>query len=95
VGGADRRRPGIGESLALAQGDLSFWPVWVAGAVRAALGDWLSYWIGTKLGPVVGHLWPLWLLIGAAMDSTATRLALERIAVDLEITFRLGGETRR
>ncbi len=43
----------------IAQGGISFWPVWVAGAVGAALGDWLSYWIGTKLGPAVGHIWPL------------------------------------
>jgi membrane protein DedA with SNARE-associated domain len=38
---------------------ISFWPVWVAGAVGAALGDWLSYWVGIKLGPAVGNVWPL------------------------------------
>jgi membrane protein DedA with SNARE-associated domain len=38
---------------------ISFWPVWIAGAVGAALGDWLSYWIGIKLGPPVAHVWPL------------------------------------
>jgi membrane protein DedA with SNARE-associated domain len=38
---------------------ISFWPVWIAGAVGAALGDWLSYWIGLKLGPPVAHVWPL------------------------------------
>jgi membrane protein DedA with SNARE-associated domain len=38
---------------------LSFWPIWVAGAVGAALGDWLSYWVGVKLGPAVAHVWPL------------------------------------
>jgi membrane protein DedA with SNARE-associated domain len=27
--------------------------------VGAALGDWLSYWIGVKLGPPVAHIWPL------------------------------------
>ena len=43
----------IGES------GLSFWPIWVAGAVGAALGDWLSYWVGVKLGPAVAHIWPL------------------------------------
>src|SRR5712664_4558715 len=25
---------------------LNFWPIWVGGAVGAALGDWLSYWVG-------------------------------------------------
>jgi membrane protein DedA with SNARE-associated domain len=38
---------------------ISFWPVWVAAALGAALGDWLSYWIGLKLGPAVAHVWPL------------------------------------
>ncbi len=28
---------------------ISFWPVWIAGALGAACGDWLSYWIGLKL----------------------------------------------
>jgi membrane protein DedA with SNARE-associated domain len=43
----------------ISQGGISFWPVWVAGAVGAGLGDWLSYWIGTKLWPAVGDIWPL------------------------------------
>jgi membrane protein DedA with SNARE-associated domain len=38
---------------------INFWPIWVAGAVGAALGDWLSYWIGIKVGPAVAHVWPL------------------------------------
>jgi membrane protein DedA with SNARE-associated domain len=40
-------------------GSLSFFPVWVAGSVGAALGDWLSYWVGVKVGPAVAHMWPL------------------------------------
>ena len=43
----------------ITQGGINFWPVWAAGAVGAALGDWLSYWIGTKLGPAVADIWPL------------------------------------
>ena len=31
------------------RGGLNFWPIWIAGSVGAALGDWLSYWIGLKL----------------------------------------------
>ena len=27
---------------------IDFWPILVAGAVGAALGDWLSYWIGDR-----------------------------------------------
>jgi len=38
---------------------INFWPVWVAGALGAACGDWLSYWVGLKLGPSVGKVWPL------------------------------------
>jgi membrane protein DedA with SNARE-associated domain len=40
-------------------GGLNFWPIWIAAVVGAALGDWLSYWIGQKLGPAVQHVWPL------------------------------------
>src|SRR5580704_15573719 len=38
---------------------ISLWPILVAGAVGAALGDWLSYWVGVKVGPAVAHMWPL------------------------------------
>ena len=38
---------------------ISFWPVWIAAALGAALGDWLSYWIGCKLEYRVQHIWPL------------------------------------
>ena len=38
---------------------ISFWPVWLAGALGAAFGDWLSYWIGLKLEYSVQHIWPL------------------------------------
>ncbi|MCC6779209.1 MAG: DedA family protein [Hyphomicrobiales bacterium] len=49
----------VGIGVLIASGDLSFWPIWVAGALGAAIGDWLSYWIGLKLGPPVAHVWPL------------------------------------
>jgi membrane protein DedA with SNARE-associated domain len=38
---------------------INFWPVLLGAAIGAALGDWLSYWIGLKLGPPVAHIWPL------------------------------------
>lgn len=38
---------------------INFWPVWLAAAFGAALGDWLSYWIGLKLEYRVQHIWPL------------------------------------
>jgi membrane protein DedA with SNARE-associated domain len=38
---------------------INFWPVWVGGALGAALGDWLSYWVGLKLERSVAQIWPL------------------------------------
>ncbi len=38
---------------------INFWPVWIGGALGAALGDWLSYWIGLKLEYSVARMWPL------------------------------------
>src|SRR6266540_5090886 len=49
----------VGIGVLIASGNLNFWPVWIAGSIGAALGDWLSYWIGLKLGPPVAHMWPL------------------------------------
>jgi membrane protein DedA with SNARE-associated domain len=49
----------VGIGVLIASGGLNFWPILVAGAIGAALGDWLSYWVGVKLGPAVGHVWPL------------------------------------
>jgi membrane protein DedA with SNARE-associated domain len=40
-------------------GGLDFWPILFAGALGAALGDWLSFWIGDKLKHRVFHMWPL------------------------------------
>jgi len=49
----------VGIGVLISSGGINFWPVWVAGALGAAIGDWLSYWIGVKLGPPVAHIWPL------------------------------------
>lgn len=38
---------------------ISFWPILVAGALGAALGDWLSYWFGNKYKDRVAQIWPL------------------------------------
>lgn len=39
--------------------DISFWPVWIAGAIGASLGDWLSYWFGFRYKEHVAQMWPL------------------------------------
>ncbi len=49
----------VGIGALIASGGISFWPVWIAASVGAALGDWLSYWIGLKLEHSVAHVWPL------------------------------------
>jgi membrane protein DedA with SNARE-associated domain len=38
---------------------ISFWPVWIAGGIGAALGDWVSYWFGFKYKEKVAQMWPL------------------------------------
>ena len=38
---------------------ISFWPVLIAGALGAALGDWLSYWFGFRYKDQVAQIWPL------------------------------------
>jgi len=43
----------------ISAGEIDFWPIWVAAAIGAALGDWLSYWIGRKLEYRVQQIWPL------------------------------------
>jgi len=38
---------------------ISFYPVWVAGGIGAALGDWVSYWFGFRYKDHVAQIWPL------------------------------------
>jgi membrane protein DedA with SNARE-associated domain len=49
----------VGIGMMIGTGGLNFWPVWIAGALGAALGDWLSFWVGVKLGLPVARVWPL------------------------------------
>lgn len=43
----------------IASAGLGFWPIWVAAAIGAIVGDWLSFWIGRRFGPGIGQVWPL------------------------------------
>jgi membrane protein DedA with SNARE-associated domain len=43
----------------LGSSGIYLWPVWIAGALGAASGDWLSYWVGLKLKYSVALMWPL------------------------------------
>jgi membrane protein DedA with SNARE-associated domain len=49
---------GIG-ALIGAAGSLDFWIVLTAAAIGAALGDWLSYWLGRHYHAEIGRMWPL------------------------------------
>jgi membrane protein DedA with SNARE-associated domain len=49
----------VGIGALIGPSEINFWPIWIAGSIGAALGDWLSFWIGLKIGPKVAHIWPL------------------------------------
>jgi len=55
--------PGWGVLVAcgalIGAGAIPLWPTLIGGAVGAALGDWLSYWIGWRFKDRVHHMWPL------------------------------------
>jgi len=38
---------------------IRFLPVWIAGSIGAALGDWISYWFGFHYKEHVARMWPL------------------------------------
>ena len=38
---------------------IGFWPIWVAAACGAALGDWVSYWLGYHYKHAIADVWPL------------------------------------
>ena len=42
-----------------ATGSLNFWTIMVAAAVGAALGDWLSYWLGWHYHKQIAAMWPI------------------------------------
>ena len=50
----------LGAYLRATEGDLwDFFPVWLAAAVGAILGDWISYWIGLRFKDHVLAAWPI------------------------------------
>ncbi|MBV8791738.1 MAG: DedA family protein [Pseudolabrys sp.] len=48
---------GIGGLIAAS--GISFIPIFIAGAVGAALGDWLSFWFGVTFKEPIAKVWPL------------------------------------
>jgi membrane protein DedA with SNARE-associated domain len=49
----------VGIGALIGAGGLDFVPIWIAGSVGAALGDWLSYWIGATFKTSIARVWPL------------------------------------
>jgi membrane protein DedA with SNARE-associated domain len=49
----------VGIGALIGASGMPFWPVWVAGAMGAALGDWLSYWMGYTFKEPIAQVWPL------------------------------------
>ncbi len=48
----------VGIGAVMRAGGIDFVPVWISGALGAAVGDWLSYWIGAKFKDSIGGTWP-------------------------------------
>jgi membrane protein DedA with SNARE-associated domain len=49
----------VAVGVLIAASDIPFIPIWVGAAIGAALGDWISYWIGLKLEDASHRVWPL------------------------------------
>jgi membrane protein DedA with SNARE-associated domain len=49
----------VGMGALIQSSGISFWPIWVAASIGAALGDWLSYWIGWRFEHAIANRWPL------------------------------------
>lgn len=49
----------VGIGALIGASGIEFWPIWLAGAFGAALGDWVSYWIGFRFKDKVRTMWPL------------------------------------
>ena len=48
---------GVGGLIAAAE--LGFWPMWLAAALGAIVGDWLAYWLALYFKDRVLRTWPL------------------------------------
>jgi membrane protein DedA with SNARE-associated domain len=49
----------VGIGALVQSSGVSFWPIWIGASLGAALGDWLSFWIGRKFERAVQNMWPL------------------------------------
>jgi len=49
----------IGIGALIGMTGIEFAPIWIAAALGAAFGDWVSYWFGLTFKEQVGRIWPL------------------------------------
>lgn len=49
----------VGIGALIGASGISFWPIFLAASIGAALGDWVSYWLGVKFEHTVAKVWPL------------------------------------
>jgi membrane protein DedA with SNARE-associated domain len=48
-----------GAGALIGAADLNFWPIFLAAALGAGFGDWLSYWLGFHYHAQIARMWPL------------------------------------
>ncbi len=49
----------VGIGALIGASGIDFFPIWLAAAIGAALGDWISFWFGVKFKSAVATTWPL------------------------------------
>jgi membrane protein DedA with SNARE-associated domain len=49
----------VGVGALIGASGISFWPIWIAASLGAALGDWVSYWLGFHYKGQIARMWPL------------------------------------
>jgi len=49
----------IGIGALIGAGAPKLWPTWIGAGLGASLGDWVSYWLGLKVGPPIAEVCPL------------------------------------
>jgi len=49
----------VGIGALIGMSGIDFWPIWIAAALGAALGDWVSFWLGLRFHATISRMWPL------------------------------------
>jgi membrane protein DedA with SNARE-associated domain len=49
----------VGIGVLVGTAGLEFWPIWLGGALGAAVGDWVSFEFGRRFKTTAYRLWPL------------------------------------